>query len=73
MEGGAVIIGQIAIIVHFGSVLLGGVDHILQKEGLFRGGMLVDQVEEAFEVDEDEAILEVADYVADRKDLAVED
>lgn len=35
--------------------------------------MLVDQVEETLEVDEDEAILEVADYVADRKDLAVED
>lgn len=35
--------------------------------------MLVDQVEEALEVDEDKAVLEVADYVADRKDLTVED
>lgn len=35
--------------------------------------MLVDQVEEALEVDEDEAVLKVADYIADRKDLPVED
>lgn len=42
VEGGAVIIGQIAIIVDFDSVLLGGVDHILEEERFFGSGVLVD-------------------------------
>jgi hypothetical protein len=35
--------------------------------------MLVDKVKKSFKVDEDETILKIANDVANRKDLAVED
>lgn len=68
-----IIVRQVTFEISPASILLSWVYHILQKKWFLRSSMLIYEIEIALEMDQYEAIIKVANNIADREDLTMED